>query len=95
MLETLTQIALRPSFMVDCWVNYDCSADSEDIFERLIGFLTRGVYPVGPPKQDGSTHLFEGLDAAQLLSLEILLGFVSSMADRVEDGEAWPTVSDP
>ena len=41
MLETLTQIALRPSFMVDCWANFDCSTESEDIFERLLAFLTR------------------------------------------------------
>jgi brefeldin A-resistance guanine nucleotide exchange factor 1 len=41
MLETLTQIAARDSFMVDCWVNFDCSTDSEDMFERLIAFLTR------------------------------------------------------
>lgn len=41
MLDTLTQIATRPSFMVDCWVNFDCSTDSEDMFERLLAFLTR------------------------------------------------------
>lgn len=41
MLETLTQMAMRPSFMVDCWVNFDCSTESEDMFERLITFLTR------------------------------------------------------
>lgn len=41
MLETLTQIAMRSSFMVDCWVNFDCSTESEDMFERLIAFLTR------------------------------------------------------
>lgn len=41
MLETLTQLALRPGFMVDCWTNFDCSTDSEDLFERLIGFLAR------------------------------------------------------
>ncbi|ORY28981.1 hypothetical protein BCR39DRAFT_467884 [Naematelia encephala] len=90
MLETLTQIAARPSFMVDCWVNFDCSTDSEDMFERLIAFLTRGVYPSGPPKQDGSSHLFEGLENIQLLSLEILLSYVSSMADRLTEGsEPW------
>ncbi|WVR05849.1 hypothetical protein IAU60_002875 [Kwoniella sp. DSM 27419] len=87
MLDTLTQIALRPSFMVDCWVNFDCSTDSEDLYERLIAFLTRGVYPVGPPKTDGSSNLFEGLDNAQLLSLEIILSFVSSMTDRLEGAE--------
>ena len=43
-LETLTQIASRSSFMVDCWINYDCSTDSEDIFERLMDFLTRVSY---------------------------------------------------
>ncbi|WWC86203.1 uncharacterized protein L201_001076 [Kwoniella dendrophila CBS 6074] len=84
MLDTLTQIALRPSFMVDCWVNFDCSTESEDLFERLITFLTRGVYPSGPPKADGSSNLFDGLDNTQLLSLEILLSFVSSMAERLE-----------
>lgn len=44
MLETLSQVAQRPSFMVDCWVNFDCSTESEDMFERLMAFLTR----VGP-----------------------------------------------
>ncbi|OXG34789.1 Sec7 domain-containing protein [Cryptococcus neoformans Bt120] len=92
MLDSLTQVALRPSFMVDCWVNFDCSTDSEDLFERLIAFLTRGVYPQGPPKSDGSSNFFEGLDSTQLLSLEILLAFVSSMADRLEQGdETWPS----
>ncbi|OCF31102.1 Sec7 domain-containing protein [Kwoniella heveanensis BCC8398] len=90
MLDTLSQIAIKPSFMVDCWVNFDCSTESEDLYERLIGFLTRGVYPTGPPKADGSSNLFEGLDNAQLLSLEILLSFVSSMADRLDGGqEGW------
>jgi hypothetical protein len=27
--------------MVDLWVNYDCDVDSEDVFERMIAFLTR------------------------------------------------------
>ncbi|WRT64093.1 uncharacterized protein IL334_001022 [Kwoniella shivajii] len=91
MLDTLTQVALRPSFMVDCWVNFDCSTESEDIFERLITFLTRGVYPSGPPKADGSSNLFDGLDNTQLLSLEILLSFISSMADRLDGSEEpWP-----
>jgi len=41
MLETLAQVASKPSFMVDCWVNFDCSTESEDMFERLIAFLIR------------------------------------------------------
>ena len=51
MLDTLTQIAMRESFMVDCWVNFDCSLESEDLFERLLAFLTR-------VSQIGSLELF-------------------------------------
>jgi len=46
MLDTLVQLATEGGrsaggFMVNCWVNYDCDVDSEDIFERLVAFLTR------------------------------------------------------
>lgn len=47
MLDTLVQISGRSGFMVDCWVNFDCNTDSEDMFERLLAFLTRvsvGLY---------------------------------------------------
>lgn len=51
------------------------------------------MYPVGPPKQDGSTT-FDGLENVQLISLEILLDFVGAMADRLEQGdEPWSEVS--
>jgi brefeldin A-resistance guanine nucleotide exchange factor 1 len=73
------------------------------MFERLVAFLIRvgwnttsgadlqGVYPPGPPRADGSSNLFDGLENAQLISLEILLSFVGAMSDRLEDaGESWP-----
>jgi brefeldin A-resistance guanine nucleotide exchange factor 1 len=43
MLETLTQLfqMRNEHFMVDLWVNYDCDVDSEDVFERMIAFLTQ------------------------------------------------------
>lgn len=41
MLETLTQLAMSKSFMVDLWVNYDCDPASENVFERMIDFLAR------------------------------------------------------
>lgn len=51
----------------------------------------QGVYPSGPPKNDGSSNLFDGLDNTQLISLEILLSYVSAMAERFEEGdEPWP-----
>lgn len=42
MLETLTQLMQMRNehFMVDLWINYDCDVDSEDVFERMIAFLT-------------------------------------------------------
>lgn len=41
MLETLVLLSREPSFMVDLWVNYDCDVNCEDVFERLVGFLTK------------------------------------------------------
>lgn len=41
MLETLVLLSREPSFMVDLWANYDCDVNCEDVFERLIGFLTQ------------------------------------------------------
>lgn len=41
MLETLVLLSREPSFMVDLWANYDCDVNCEDVFERIIGFLTR------------------------------------------------------
>lgn len=39
-LETLNHIADQPSFMVDLYTNYDCDINCENLFERLIDFLT-------------------------------------------------------
>jgi golgi-specific brefeldin A-resistance guanine nucleotide exchange factor 1 len=41
LLETLGQIARHPSFMVDLYANYDCDTNCENVFERLIEFLTK------------------------------------------------------
>ena len=41
MLETLSQLMLNRNFMVDLWVNFDCDPESEDVFERMIEFLTQ------------------------------------------------------
>lgn len=40
-LETLSQISRHPSFMVDLYTNYDCDIDCENLFERLVDFLTK------------------------------------------------------
>lgn len=41
MLETLSQLMLNRNFMVDLWINFDCDPESEDVFERMIEFLTK------------------------------------------------------
>lgn len=46
-LETLTQISRHPSFMVDLYANYDCDINCENIFERLIHFLTKVISNLG------------------------------------------------
>lgn len=40
LLETLSQISRYPSFMVDLYANYDCDINCENLFERLVDFLT-------------------------------------------------------
>lgn len=41
MLEVLSHFARGRWSMVDLWVNYDCNVEGEDLFERLVKFLSR------------------------------------------------------
>ncbi|KAL7413936.1 hypothetical protein BDY24DRAFT_386920 [Mrakia frigida] len=87
LLEALAHLARYPSFLVDLWVNYDCDMDREDLFEKTVGFLTRGVYPNSPGVGGGS----EIQTDAQAISLHILLSSINTMAERVESGGLpWP-----
>ncbi|KAG8863760.1 GDP/GTP exchange factor for ARF [Tulasnella sp. 330] len=86
LLETIGYFARQPTFMVDMWVNYDCDVDCEDLFERLLGFFTRGVY---------ANHYVGSLESqrysAQLISLDVLLSYVNYMAARAENlVHEWP-----
>ena len=40
-LETLSHICNHPNFMVNVYTNYDCDINCENLFERLIDFLTK------------------------------------------------------
>lgn len=42
-LENLSVIAGHPSFMVDLFTNYDSDINCENLFERLIDFLTKVI----------------------------------------------------
>ncbi|KAI0807169.1 Sec7-domain-containing protein [Fomes fomentarius] len=86
LLETLTQISRHPSFMVDLYANYDCDMNCENMFERLIEFAAKGIYP--PPNTVGSDFQQQN---AQYLCLDLILAFVGRMASRAEGAsEAWP-----
>ena len=41
MLEIFVNMARHSSFMVDLYANYDCDTNCEDLFERLMDFLTK------------------------------------------------------
>ncbi|RPD79920.1 Sec7-domain-containing protein [Lentinus tigrinus ALCF2SS1-7] len=86
LLETLCQISRHPSFMVDLYTNYDCDMNCENMFERLIDFAAKGIYPAqsmgGPDYQQQN---------AQYLCLDLILAFVSRTTARAEGAsEAWP-----
>ncbi|KAF9001938.1 Sec7-like domain is implicated in guanine nucleotide exchange function [Cyathus striatus] len=87
-LETLGNISGYPSFMVDLYANYDCNVNCENIFERLVDFLTKNIQP--------ATHISSQdpqQKNAQYLCLELLLSFVNDMASRANgDYEYWPSV---
>ncbi|KAH7889929.1 hypothetical protein F5I97DRAFT_1924441 [Phlebopus sp. FC_14] len=83
MLETLSQISRHPSFMVDLYTNYDCDSNCENLFERLVEFLTQGVYPWQNSSDAQQLH-------SQYLCLDLLLAFVNDMTARAEGhSEVW------
>ncbi|EED83660.1 predicted protein [Postia placenta Mad-698-R] len=87
LLETLAQISRHPSFMVDLYTNYDCDMNCENMFERVIEFATKGIYP----SQSLGGH--EGPQQnAQGLCLDLVLSFVNHMAFRAQgQTDPWST----
>ncbi|KAG6869073.1 hypothetical protein C0993_003393 [Termitomyces sp. T159_Od127] len=84
-LDTLSQISRHPSFMVDLYANYDCDINCENLFERLVDFLTKAVYPTDYPAEDVQQR------NAQYMCLDLLLAFVNDMAARAEGvSDIWP-----
>ncbi|OCH87410.1 Sec7-domain-containing protein [Obba rivulosa] len=86
LLETLCLISRHPSFMVDLYTNYDCDMNCENMFERLIDFTTKGIYPA--PSSTG--HEAHPQDT-RFLCLDMVLAFVNHMAARAEGlSDPWP-----
>jgi golgi-specific brefeldin A-resistance guanine nucleotide exchange factor 1 len=98
MLETLSQISRHPNFMVDLYVNYDCDLNCENMFERLVDFLTKvcsflrkvkpELYTQLIAKGVYSTHQFGAFESqqqsSQYLCLDLVLAFVDQMAKRTK-----------
>lgn len=94
LLEHLCLFAREPDTALVLWQNYDCQLDSEDLWERLVRFFSRGVYPTASmavqslsastSSAAASVINETGQDATQLMCLDTVLAFVGHMAERTE-----------
>ncbi|KAH9180347.1 Sec7-like domain is implicated in guanine nucleotide exchange function [Lactarius sanguifluus] len=80
LLETFSQISSHPGYLVELFSNYDCDINAENLFDRVLELLTKGVYT----DYYGESLPFSYL-SAQHLCLDVLLTFVNAMATRATD----------
>ncbi|KAF2265766.1 cytohesin-2 [Lojkania enalia] len=86
MVENLGGLVRIPSFMAELFVNYDCEIDRGDVCMDIVGLLSRNAFP------DSATWSTVNVPP---LCLDALLGFVQSIADRLDDEpvtESYPSV---
>jgi brefeldin A-resistance guanine nucleotide exchange factor 1 len=76
MVENLGALVRIPSFMAELFVNYDCEIDRGDVCMDIVGLLSRNAFP------DSATWSTVNVPP---LCLDALLGFVQSIADRIDD----------
>lgn len=72
----------RPAeYLVDLYLNYDCYTDCDNMYERVLHFLCRGIHAANPqnPTQQ---------DPVQLFALDALLSFIAAIAERHETLQA-------
>jgi brefeldin A-resistance guanine nucleotide exchange factor 1 len=79
MVENLGALVRIPSFMIELFVNYDCETDRGDVCMDIVGLLSRNAFP------DSATWSTVNVPP---LCLDALLGYVQSIADRLEDEPA-------
>lgn len=75
MVESLGALVRMPTFVTELFVNYDCEVDRADLCEDMVGLLSRNAFP------DSATWSTTNVPP---LCLDALLGFVQSMAERLE-----------
>lgn len=76
MVENLGGLVRIPSFMAELFVNYDCEIDRGDVCMDIVGLLSRNAF------LDSATWSTVNVPP---LCLDALLGFVQSIADRLDD----------
>lgn len=76
MVENLGGLVRIPSFMAELFVNFDCEIDRGDVCMDIVGLLSRNAFP------DSATWSTVNVPP---LCLDALLGFVQSIADRLDD----------
>ena len=86
MVESVGALARIPTFMVELFVNYDCEIDRADLCEDMVGLMSRNAFP------DSATWSTTNVPP---LCLDALLGYVQSVADRLDYKSAAPPYPDP
>ena len=76
MVESVGALVRIPSFMAELFVNYDCEIDRSDLCVDMVGLLARNAFP------DAATWSTTNVPP---LCLDALLGYVQSIADRLDD----------
>ncbi|KAI1103900.1 hypothetical protein F4804DRAFT_308829 [Jackrogersella minutella] len=75
MVESIGALTRMPSFLVELFVNYDSDANRGNLCEDMIGLLSRSALP------DSATW---STTSVPPLCLDALLGYVQSVADRLD-----------
>lgn len=76
MVESVGALTRIPTFLVELFVNYDSDANRGNLCEDMLGLLSRSALP------DSATW---STTSVPPLCLDALLGFVQSIADRLDD----------
>lgn len=85
MVESVGALVRIPSFMAELFVNYDCEVDRSDLCLDMVGLLARNAFP------DAATWSTTNVPP---LCLDALLGYVQSVADRLDDEPDYTGIPD-
>lgn len=89
MVECIGALARIPSYMVELYINYDCSVDRNDLCEDVVGFLSRNAFP------DSATWSTTNVPPLCLDALLGHIGFICERLDQPKTQERNPDLPDP